>query len=181
MKGYWHGRAFSIFCAHWLCPSQEEWSIACSCPLLGPGAESVQLLEYTPALPLPDAGGGGLLHSSPLQGPRMASVPWSNCGLQFMAQVELSSGHSCFSYVSGNIETSPPLLWFCPVSPLSTFQAGKQEQISKGSNCTPLCCTAFLQWLTKVPPPDVYLLICLSPLFLFSALPPFKKQSLFSL
>ena len=38
---------------------------------------------------------------------------------------ELSPGHPYPYCVSRNIETSLALLWFCPISPLSTFQSGK--------------------------------------------------------
>ena len=105
-------------------PLPEGTWIAHFCLLPDPGAESTHPLECASALPLPGAR-GGLLRSSPLLGLRTTSVPPSDLSLWFMAQVELSPWHLHSFCVSGNIETSLPLLRFCSLSLLSIFQAGR--------------------------------------------------------
>ena len=100
-----------------------------------------------------------------------ASHKWFLCS-------EFSPRFPYFYCVSGNTETSLSLLWFCPISPLSTFQSGKtQVQISKVPD-----------YLLPHSPEAAFhgsLSHCLcsniSPLFLYYTFLSYQKWSLFSL
>lgn len=110
--------------------------------------EIIHLVKCTPTSPVPKED-GGLLSSSPLQGPTQRMVNWSGLGLRFTAkQGETFPGladlnlfphssawelcqvrHPCSFCTSGNIETPLSYSWFCPALPLRTFQAGKFLQV----------------------------------------------------
>ena len=104
-----------------------------------------------------------------MQGPSSRMDPLSIPNLEFISHAEFSPRLTdlkplyCFSAwelcwlrspypfcASGNTVTSLSLLQFCPISLLSTFQAGKtQRQISKGPNFEPQDCITFLQLVYK--------------------------------